>query len=87
MLMRVVISKSKASLPEIVEAMQNINPGKSFARENIYRHLEILVSAGLIGKQYDQNLKKIYYLPKIRSIKMEFTQKGIEVIIKPMRGD
>lgn len=85
--MSIIVNKKKASLPEIVEVMHTINIEKGLARENIYRHLEILVVVGLIGKQYDQNEKKLYYLPKVKSIKIEFAQDGIQVILEPTEVD
>ncbi len=86
-LMGIIVNKERATLPEIVEAMKKINLERGLERENVYRHLEILVETGLIGKQYDQSQKKLYYLPKVKSIKIEFTHNGIEVFIESMEVD
>jgi Fe2+ or Zn2+ uptake regulation protein len=85
--MYIVVSEEKISLPEIVKKMQARNVMRGIARENVYRHLEILVNAGLIGKQYDQNQKKIYYLPKVKSIKIEFGREGLKIDIEAMDVD
>ncbi len=63
------------------EILTEFSATKTLARENVYKHLEILVESGLLRKEYDAKKKKLNYLLIVESIYFHITDDGIEVAV------
>lgn len=63
------------------EILEEFSTKKALARENIYRHLEILVNSGLLRKEYDPKKKKLNYVLLFESISFHITDNGIEIAV------